>query len=124
MIEVDPQEQAELERVLGALSTPQQAATPGRISLRVPGARNRQIAAEVGPSELAVGRWRTKVVHHGMFGLEDHPRSGPRRTIDDATIRQVVAKTLEPAPVADAFNGRTPEQPGSFRAGVAVRESS
>jgi transposase len=103
MIELDPQERAELERVLRAPSTPQQAATRARIVLRAAaGATNRKIASEVGLSELAVGRWRAKFVGQGMAGLEDRPRTGRPRTIDDATVQRVVAKTLEPPPAGES----------------------
>lgn len=102
-IELDAGERAELERLLRAPSTPQQSATRARIVLRAAdGASNRQIASEVGLSELAVGRWRTKFAAQGLAGLEDRPRSGRPRTIDDATVQRVIAKTLEPPPAGES----------------------
>jgi transposase len=102
-IELDGQERAELERLLRAPSTPQQSATRARIVLRAAdGASNRQIASEVGLSELAVGRWRSKFARQGLAGLEDRPRSGRPRTIDDAAVQRVIAKTLEPPPAGES----------------------
>ena len=47
-------------------------------------------------SELRVGGWRAKFIHEGLAGLADRPRSGRPRTIDEATVQRVIAKTLEP----------------------------
>jgi transposase len=92
-------ERAELEAVARRPSSPQQAVTRARIVLRAAeGASNRQIAGEVGMSELRVGGWRRKFIEQGLAGLSDRPRSGRPRTIDEATVQRVIAKTLEPPP--------------------------
>ena len=94
-----PAERAELEAVVRRPSSPQQAVSRARIVLRAAeGASNRQIATEVGMSELRVGGWRTKFIAEGIAGLSDRPRSGRPRTIDEATVQRVIAKTLEPPP--------------------------
>jgi transposase len=96
---LSPAEEQELRRVVRTPSSPQQAVTRARIVLRAAeGATNRQIAREVGMSELRVGGWRTRFLREGLAGLADQPRSGRPRTIDDATIQRVIAKTLEPPP--------------------------
>ena len=98
-----PTEAAELERVARAPSSPQQAVTRARVVLRAAaGATNREIAREVGLSELAVGRWRTKFGHEGLAGLADRPRTGRPRSIDDQRVQQVIAKTLEPPPAGES----------------------
>ncbi|MCA1699311.1 MAG: IS630 family transposase [Actinobacteria bacterium] len=100
---LSPAEVAELERVLRVPSSPQQAVTRARVVLRAAaGATNREIAREVGLSELAVGRWRTKFGREGLAGLADRPRTGRPRSIDDATVQQVIAKTLEPPPAGES----------------------
>ena len=92
-------ERAELEALVRRQTSPQRAATRARIVLRAAdGASNRQIAGEVGMSELRVGGWRKKFLAEGLAGLEDRPRSGRPRTIDEATVQRVIAKTLEPPP--------------------------
>jgi transposase len=96
---LSPAEEAELRRVVRTPSSPQQAASRARIVLRAAeGASNRQIADEVGMSELRVGGWRTKFIAQGLSGLSDRPRSGRPRTIDDAMVQRVIAKTLERPP--------------------------
>jgi len=96
-------EAAELERIVRAPSSPQQAVRRARVVLgAAAGATNREIAGEVGLSELAVGRWRTKFGCEGLAGLVDRPRSGRPRSVDDATVQRVIAKTLEPPPVGES----------------------
>jgi transposase len=93
------EEREELEALVRRPTSPQRAATRARIVLRAAdGASNRQIAGEVGMSELRVGGWRTKFLAEGLAGLKDRPRSGRPRTIDEATVQRVIAKTLEPPP--------------------------
>src|SRR5680860_853703 len=100
---LSPAERAELEGVIRRPSSPQQAATRARIVLRAAeGLSNRQIASEVGMSELRVGGWRTKFIAEGLAGLADRPRSGRPRTIDVATVQRVIAKTLEPPPSGES----------------------
>src|SRR5680860_33809 len=100
---LSPAERAELEGVIRRPSSPQQAATRARIVLRAAeGASNRQIASEVGMSELRVGGWRAKFIREGIAGLADRPRSGRPRTIDVATVQRVIAKTLEPPPSGES----------------------
>jgi transposase len=93
------EEREQLEALVRRPTSPQRTATRARIVLRAAeGASNRQIAGEVGMSELRVGGWRTKFIAEGIAGLEDRPRSGRPRTIDEATVQRVIAKTLEPPP--------------------------
>ena len=96
---LSPDEQAELEAVAGRPPSAQSAVTRARVVLRtVEGASNRQIAAELGMSELRVGGWRAKFARGGLAGLADRPHTGRPRTIDQATIQRVIATTLEPPP--------------------------
>ena len=96
---LSPAEEQELRRVVRTPSSPQQAVTRARIVLRAAeGASNRQIAGEVGMSELRVGGWRNRFVREGLAGLHDQPRSGRPRSIDEATVQRVIAKTLAPPP--------------------------
>jgi transposase len=93
------EEQAELERLLRAPSTPQQLARRARIVLRAgQGVPSKQIARELGTSEPTVGLWRRSFAREGLAGLHDRPRPGRPRTLDEATIQRVIAKSLEPPP--------------------------
>ena len=101
-IDLSAEQAAELRRLVRAASTPQQRALRARIVLRAAeGATNQAIARELATSLPTVGLWRAKFAREGLAGLSDRPRSGRPRTIDDATVQRVLAKTLE-APPTDA----------------------
>src|SRR3972149_1958484 len=98
-IELSPEDEAELRRLLRASSSSQQEALRARIVLRAAeGATNRQIAAETGASLPTVGLWRTNFAEQGRAGLLDRARSGRPRTLDEAQVQRVLVKTLEPPP--------------------------
>ena len=95
-IDLSPEDEAELRRVVRASSSSQQQALRARIVLRAAeGATNRDIAQEVGASLPTVGLWRAKFAREGRAGLRDRPRSGRPRLIDDEQIQRLLAKTLE-----------------------------
>ena len=52
-------------------------------------------ARRLGVSRPTVIKWRERFTAHGLVGLDDRPRSGRPKTIDDA---QIIAATLEPPP--------------------------
>jgi hypothetical protein len=56
---------------------------------------NTVIAEQVGVSVPTVLKWRGRFAARGLAGLEDEPRSGRPKTIDDAAI---LAATLDPPP--------------------------
>ena len=67
-----------------------------RIGLAVAdGAGTSQAARVVGVSRPTVIKWRDRFVAQGLAGLEDEPRSGRPKSIDDAAI---IAATLDPPP--------------------------
>ncbi|HEV2929881.1 MAG TPA: helix-turn-helix domain-containing protein, partial [Propionibacteriaceae bacterium] len=53
------------------------------------------VALEVGVSRPTVIKWRDRFAEHGLAGLDDEPRPGRPKTVDDSAI---VAATLEPPP--------------------------
>ena len=54
-----------------------------------------EAARRLGVSRPTVIKWRDRFAEHGMAGLDDEPRSGRPKTIDDAAI---IAATLDPPP--------------------------
>jgi transposase len=64
------------------------------------GASNLQIAADLGTSNVTVGKWRRRFAEEGIEGLVDAPRTGAPRKISDAAVEAVVTKTLEAKPEA------------------------
>ena len=98
-IELSPEQEAELRRIVRTPSVSQQQGVRARIVLRAAqGATNTEIAGELGLSLPTVGLWRTQFARRGLEGLADRPRPGRPRTIDEETVQRVLAKTLEPPP--------------------------
>ena len=59
------------------------------------GAGTSGAARQLGVSRPTVIKWRDRFAVQGLAGLDDEPRSGRPKTIDDAVI---IAATLEPPP--------------------------
>jgi transposase len=98
-IELSSEEEVELRRLVRAPSTSNQQALRARIVLRAAaGVSNTAIAEELGLSLPTVGLWRSQFAREGLDGLADRPRSGRPRTIDEASVQRVLAKTLERPP--------------------------
>ncbi|MGF6537029.1 IS630 family transposase [Paraburkholderia youngii] len=63
------------------------------------GLDNKSVAAKQRVTQQTVSKWRARFVMHRLDGLLDAPRPGAPRTINDARVDAVIAKTLESAPV-------------------------
>ena len=59
---------------------------------------NREIAQQLRVTPQTVGKWRTRFVARRLDGLLDEPRPGAPRTIGDAAVEKVIAKTLHETP--------------------------
>ena len=53
-------------------------------------------ARELGVSRPTVIKWRDRFAEHGLAGLDDEPRPGRPKIVDDSAI---IAATLAPPPV-------------------------
>jgi transposase len=62
------------------------------------GTDNNTVAVKLMVSRQTVCKWRGRFVKERVDGLRDAPRSGAPRTIDDARVDAVIAKTLEGQP--------------------------
>ncbi|MGF6483470.1 IS630 family transposase [Paraburkholderia sp. JPY419] len=62
------------------------------------GTDNRTVAAKLRLTQQTVSKWRGRYVMHRLDGLLDAPRPGAPRSIDDARVDAVIAKTLESVP--------------------------
>ena len=60
-----------------------------------PGAGTSVVAEQTGTSRPTVIKWRERFRENGIAGLDDDPRPGRPKTIDDAGI---IAATLDPPP--------------------------
>ena len=62
------------------------------------GPSNREVARLLRVTTQTVGKWRTRFVAGRTQGLLDQPRSGAPRSISDALVEAVLAKTLHEQP--------------------------
>jgi transposase len=58
----------------------------------------RDIATRLAVSTQTVGKWRARFIGRRLAGLLDDPRSGAPRSISDALVEAVLAKTLHEQP--------------------------
>ncbi|QNA75803.1 IS630 family transposase [Streptomyces sp. So13.3] len=93
------EERAALEEWVRRRSTPQAWALRCRIVLAcADGVPNKDVAARLGSTPQAVGRWRARFVQFRIAGLGDMPRPGGPRTVTDEQVAAVVTRTLESTP--------------------------
>jgi transposase len=98
-LELSANEGAELRSLAARRNTAQGLALRARIVLAcAEGVQNKQVAARLQVDPATVGKWRRGFVEHRLDGLRDAPRSGARRTIEDARIEAVIVRTLESVP--------------------------
>ena len=62
------------------------------------GIENKVVAARLRVTPQTVSKWRNRFAEQRLDGLLDAPRAGAPRTIDDATVDAVIARTLESVP--------------------------
>jgi transposase len=62
------------------------------------GHTNREVARRLGITTQTVGKWRERFAARRVAGLRDQPRSGAPRSISDALVEAVLAKTLHERP--------------------------
>jgi transposase len=62
------------------------------------GTSNKVVAATLGITPQTVTKWRARFLKQRLDGLLDAPRPGAPRTIDDARVDALIAKTLEEQP--------------------------
>jgi len=80
-------------------TTAQALAQRARIVLEcAKGQLNMEVADRLGVARVTVGRWRSRFLKDGVDSLLDQPRSGRPRTVEDARVEAVIARTLETKP--------------------------
>ena len=68
------------------------------VLLAAEGLTNVQIGSVLGVTSQTARKWRNRFAEHRLDGLDDEPRSGRPRRIDDDAVAEVVRKTLEEKP--------------------------
>lgn len=95
-LSITAEDRATLESLTRSRTAPAGQVERARIVLAVAdGAGTTGTAELVGVSRPTVIKWRDRFAEHGLAGLDDEPRSGRPKTIDDAAI---LAATLDPPP--------------------------
>ena len=95
-LSITAEDRATLESLTRSRTAPSGQVERARIVLAVAdGAGTTGTAELVGVSRPTVIKWRDRFAQHGLAGLDDEPRSGRPKTIDDAAI---LAATLDPPP--------------------------
>ncbi len=62
------------------------------------GIDSKRVAQQISVAQQTVSKWRNRFAMDRLDGLLDAPRPGAPRTIDDARVDTVIAKTLETVP--------------------------
>jgi transposase len=96
ILEISAEDRLTLESWTRSPTMPAGHVERARIVLAVAdGAGTTGAARRLGVSRPTVIKWRDRFAAHGLAGLDDEPRSGRPKIIDDAAV---IAATLEPPP--------------------------
>jgi transposase len=108
-IRLSPAERSELERLVAARTSTQQAAYRAEIILRVTdGQTDASIAQDMALAERTVWLWRHRFAEQRLAGLKDHPKCPPpRRYPADVQARLLVLACQRPGDVDPTRAGQT-----------------
>src|SRR5437868_11620508 len=99
LIELTDDERARLEAWARRRTSAQALALRSRVVLAAAqGLNNTEIAQRLGVHRPMVRKWRSRFAEHRLDGLTDEARPGRPRTVTDAQVEEVIAKTLETTP--------------------------
>ena len=114
-----PEEKRELERRVGASTTPQRDYLRARIALlRHEGIKQVEVARRLGISVASVNKWSQRFDREGIAGLNDLPRPGRPRSIPPEIVKEVVTQAGQAPPDARRWSTR------SLAAKVGIAPSS
>ena len=98
-IVLNESERGQLEAWTRRRKTAQALASRSRIILECArGVDSKVVAQRLSVSQQTVSKWRNRFAVSRLDGLLDAPRSGAPRTIDDACVNAVIARTLATVP--------------------------
>jgi transposase len=99
-IELSDDERGYLDRLVRRRKVARGDAQRAEIVLRAAdGLNNCEIASAIGVTRQTVRLWRERFAKHRLDGLDDEPRCGAPRKINDDLVEDIVTRTLETQPV-------------------------
>lgn len=105
------EERGELERRVRAVSGSQRDASRARMILACErGGSAAEGGRRVGVHPRTVERWRSRFRRHGLAGLQDAPRPGPKPKFDPITRLELIALACEPVSATARQTTRTIDQ--------------
>ena len=108
VIEVTPEEKRELERRVGASTTPARDCIRAYIVLlRSEGVRQQEVAPRLGVSAPSVTKWSQRFDQEGLDDLKDKPGRGVKPSIPLATVRRVVEEAGKAPPGRQRWSTRS-----------------
>jgi transposase len=98
-LDVNPLQHRDLERIVGASTSPQGMVRRARIILlRAAGRSQTETAAEIGVNRSVVVHWEHRFAGFGLPGLEDAPGRGRRPSIPEAKKDRLITLATQPPP--------------------------
>ena len=109
-IVLEPEQRAELERLVRTHTAPKRMAERAQIILWGAEGRTKvEMAKRLRTRVARISKWRTRFAREGLEGLLDEPRPGQPRKYTPETERTILRKIDEPPPKGYAqWNGRLP----------------
>lgn len=96
-LDLKPEEKDQLQRIARSKTSSQRDGLRARIVLRrAEGARETDVAAELGVSLTTVSLWSKRFDLEGLNGLKDRPGRGRKPSLADEKVRQVITKVVQP----------------------------
>ena len=99
-LELSSEERSALERIARRRKAGQALVTRARVVVACaePEATNMGVARALGVSRPTVATWRARFAAHRKEGLDDAPRSGAPRRVEDEEVERLVSLTLDTQP--------------------------
>ena len=108
VLQITPQQRAELERRVHAGTTSQRDCLRARIILlRADGMRQEDVSQEVGLSTTSVNKWSQRFARHGLEGLKDQSGRGRKLSIPLEKVEQVITQAGQAPPGRQRWSSRT-----------------
>ena len=108
VLDVTPEEKRELERRVGASTTPARDSVRAHIVLlRSEGVGQQEVASRLGVSAPSVSKWSQRFDREGLDGLRDKPGRGVKPSIPLSTVRRVVEEAGKAPPGRQRWSTRS-----------------